>query len=89
MGRGEINTKFWPENVKGGDRLEDLGIDGKRILKIDLEEEGGRVLAVLICYSSYSLGGDGDGYCLPRCDTVCFGTYIPTFRMNLLPSSSR
>jgi hypothetical protein len=37
---GEINAS-WSENVKGRDRLEDLGINGKTILKC--------VLAVYSC----------------------------------------
>jgi predicted helicase len=30
-----MNTKFWSENLKGSDHLEDLDIDGR---KIDLKE---------------------------------------------------
>jgi hypothetical protein len=29
--RCEMRTEFWPENVKGKDYLEDLGIDGSII----------------------------------------------------------
>jgi hypothetical protein len=32
-GRDEVHTKFWSENLKGRDHLEDLGIDGKMILE--------------------------------------------------------
>jgi hypothetical protein len=33
MGRREICTGFWQGNMKEGDHLEDLGIDGRIILK--------------------------------------------------------
>jgi len=28
-----MHTKFWLENLEGGDRLKDLGVDGKIILE--------------------------------------------------------
>jgi len=31
-------TKFWSENLKGRDYSEDLGIDGKKILTMDLRK---------------------------------------------------
>jgi hypothetical protein len=31
--RYKMCTKFWSENLKGGDNLEDPGIDGKIILE--------------------------------------------------------
>jgi len=31
--RREMHTKFWLENLKGIDPLEDLGVDGKVILE--------------------------------------------------------
>jgi len=31
-GRDEMHTKFWLENMKGRDHMEDLGIDGNLIL---------------------------------------------------------
>jgi len=34
MGRGDVHTGFWWEN------LEDAGVDGRIILKMDLQEVG-------------------------------------------------
>jgi hypothetical protein len=31
-GEFEMSTQFWFRNVKGGDHLEDLGVDGMRII---------------------------------------------------------
>jgi hypothetical protein len=31
--RWEMHTKFWLESLKGRDHLEDLGIDGRTVLK--------------------------------------------------------
>jgi len=33
-----MHPKFWSENLKGRDHLEDLGIDGMIILRVDLRE---------------------------------------------------
>jgi hypothetical protein len=33
MGRGEVHTGFWCGDLKERDHLEDLGIDGRVILK--------------------------------------------------------
>jgi hypothetical protein len=33
MGRGEVHTRFWWGNVRGGDNLEDPDVDGIIILK--------------------------------------------------------
>jgi hypothetical protein len=33
MGRGEVQTGFWWENLREGDNLKDSGIDGRIILK--------------------------------------------------------
>jgi hypothetical protein len=32
--RGEVHTGFWWGNLKGGGHLEDLGVDGRIILKL-------------------------------------------------------
>jgi hypothetical protein len=36
-------TKFWFENLKGRDRLEDLNVDGRIILERVLGKQGGNV----------------------------------------------
>jgi hypothetical protein len=33
LGRGEVHTGFWREDVMEGDHLEDPGVDGRIILK--------------------------------------------------------
>ena len=33
MGRGEVHTGFWWGDLRTGDHLEDLGLDGRIILK--------------------------------------------------------
>jgi hypothetical protein len=33
MGRGEVNTGFWWKTPRERDHLEDLGVDGRIILK--------------------------------------------------------
>jgi hypothetical protein len=33
MGRGEVYTGFWWENVRERDHLEDSGVDGRIILR--------------------------------------------------------
>jgi hypothetical protein len=40
MGRGEVHTGFWWENLRETDHLEDAGLDGRIILKMDLQEVG-------------------------------------------------
>jgi hypothetical protein len=40
--------KFWSENLKGGDQLEELGVNGK-ILKSMLKKQDLRVLNGFIC----------------------------------------
>jgi hypothetical protein len=34
---GEMHTKFWSENLKGRDHMEDLGVDGNTILELILK----------------------------------------------------
>jgi hypothetical protein len=44
---GEMYTKFWSENLKGRDHLEDQGIDGNIILEVmhlDQERASERLL---------------------------------------------
>jgi hypothetical protein len=38
--RQELYTKFWLENLKGIDHLEDVGIDGRIILEWSLGNQG-------------------------------------------------
>jgi hypothetical protein len=38
--RGEMHTGFWWGNLKEGDHLEDLGVDGEDRIKMDLQERG-------------------------------------------------
>jgi len=33
MGRGEVSTGLWMENLRDRDHLEDLGVDGRIILR--------------------------------------------------------
>jgi hypothetical protein len=40
---GEMHAEFWSENLKGGHRSEDLGVDGRIILKCILGKWGGNV----------------------------------------------
>jgi hypothetical protein len=40
MGRGEVHTGFWWGYLREGDHLEDPGVDGRIILKIDVQEVG-------------------------------------------------
>jgi len=35
-----MHKQFWSERLKGGDHLEDLGIDGRHNIKMDLREVG-------------------------------------------------
>ena len=39
-GRGEVCTGFWWGDLKERDHLEGLGVDGRKMLKIDPKEEG-------------------------------------------------
>jgi hypothetical protein len=35
-----MRTGFWWRDVKEGDHLEDLGVDGRMIIKIEVEQDG-------------------------------------------------
>jgi hypothetical protein len=50
-GREEVHTGFWWRNLREGDHLEDLGVDGRIILKSIFERLGG----------GHGLGGSGSG----------------------------
>ena len=41
IGRGEVHTGFWWENLREGGHLEDPGVDGKIILKWVFEKYDG------------------------------------------------
>jgi len=47
-GREEAHTKFYSENIKEKDRLGDLGIDVRIILRRILREQGVRVWTIFI-----------------------------------------
>jgi len=47
-GRGELHTRFRWDNLKKGDHFEDLGVDGKMILKWALNKSVGRSWTGLI-----------------------------------------
>jgi hypothetical protein len=38
-----MQTKFWPENLKGRYHAEELGVDGKIMLEWILRKYGGKV----------------------------------------------
>jgi hypothetical protein len=38
VGRGEVHTEFWWANLRERDHLEDPGLDGRLILKMDIQE---------------------------------------------------
>ena len=46
--RAEVHTGFWWENPKGGDHWEDLGVDGKIILKWIFEKCDGKAWTGLL-----------------------------------------
>jgi hypothetical protein len=69
--------------VKVGEHSEDIGKDGRGILKWMFEEAGWKVFSC-VRHLLYS-----EDYCLLRCDNAYFVTYAPTFRTNLLHSSSK
>jgi len=52
-----VTTEFWPVNLKGRDRSEDLGIDGKIILEWSLGKYGGKVWTGCICFRIETSGG--------------------------------
>ena len=37
-GKGEMHTGFWWGNLNQRDKLEDLGVDGRKMIKMDLKE---------------------------------------------------
>jgi len=41
--RREMHTKFWLEDMNGGNHLKNLGVDGKLILERILEKQDGRM----------------------------------------------
>jgi hypothetical protein len=51
------DTGVWWGNLRGRDHLKDLGIDGKIMLKMDLQNRNGRALTGLICVRIGTGGG--------------------------------
>jgi hypothetical protein len=43
MGEMKIHTKFWSENLKGRDHSEDLGVDGRIMMKCMLGKQDEKV----------------------------------------------
>jgi hypothetical protein len=52
-----MHTKCWFERLKGRDCLEDLGIDGRIILKYNLGKQSGRVWNGFIWFRIGTGGG--------------------------------
>jgi hypothetical protein len=52
-----MNESFGPENLKGRDHSEDLGIDGKIIVEQISRKYGGKVWTGFICLRIGSSGG--------------------------------
>ena len=48
LGKKEIPTEFWYQNIKVIDHLKDLGVNGSIILKCVLEVQNGMVWNVFI-----------------------------------------
>ena len=50
MGRGDVQTRFWWENLRKEDHLEDPGVDGSIILKWILQkwDGGSRTGSILL-----------------------------------------
>jgi len=48
MGRGEVSTRFWWGNPTERDHLEDLGVDGRIIVKFIFKKLAGRAWIGLI-----------------------------------------
>jgi hypothetical protein len=46
-----MHTKFWLENLKGGDYSEDLGVTGRIVLEWILKKQGGKVRTGVIWLS--------------------------------------
>jgi hypothetical protein len=47
-GKGEVHIGFWCRNQKEGDHLENLGVDGRMILKWIFKKWGGEAWTGLI-----------------------------------------
>jgi hypothetical protein len=55
--RSEMHTKFCSGNLKGRYHLEDLGVDGRIILKLILKKGSG---AVYTKFTQISIGSSGE-----------------------------
>ena len=54
---GELRTRFWWGNLREGDHLEDLGVDGRKILKRILQKRYGEALSQFIWLRMGTGGG--------------------------------
>jgi hypothetical protein len=52
-----MHTVFWSENLKGGDQLVDLDLDGKIILELILGKYGGKMCTGFIWFRIGTSGG--------------------------------
>jgi len=57
MGRGEVHTGFWWGGLRERDHLEDLGLDGKTILKCVLKTWDGKSWTGLLWLRIWIGGG--------------------------------
>jgi hypothetical protein len=60
--RGEVHTGFWWGDLREGDHLEDPGIDGRKNIKMDLQDVGWGAWTGLIWLR---IGTGGGLLCVP------------------------